>query len=393
MKKLLLVIAIAMLLLLASGAVLVNGRQPQPFPQGSESASLLQPGQFAVGQHPATFVDDSRPTAANGDYSGDPNRRMRGMVWHPASSAEGPFPLIVYSHGFTSTFEGGAYLAQHLASHGFVVVAVNYPLTHFGAPGGPNAMDVVNQPADISFIIDSVLAQSQAPDHPLAGLVDSARIGVTGISLGGMTTTLVAYHPEMRDPRIGAALSIAGPTAIFNHRFFTHASVPFLMLAGDIDALVPYPSNAAPVPDKVPGSQLVTVAGASHTGFAGPAAPLRWLNNPDALGCYMVKNNIDQSTEEPWYNRIGTPEQGINYHAQNELCLMDPLPEAINVLRQHMITAVVVSSFFQSIFAPQAESRQEAQAYLSETLARELSEVSYRAATVSQSPRGSSVPY
>ena len=39
-----------------------------------------------------------------------------------------------------------------------------------------------------------MLAQSQAPDHPLAGLVDSARIGVTGISLGGMTTTLVAVY-------------------------------------------------------------------------------------------------------------------------------------------------------------------------------------------------------
>ena len=364
-----------------SAAVLHNGRQPEPFPAGSQSAERLQPGPLTVQSHAVTFIDSSRPTAANGDFAGAVERRLEGMLWYPAERAGAPYPLIVYSHGFTSTWEGGAYMAEQLASLGYVVVAVNYPLTNFSAPGGPNAMDVVNQPADISFMIDSLLADSATAGHKLEGMVDPARIGATGISLGGMTTTLVAFHPEKRDERITAALSIAGPTAVFTERFFSFAQVPFLMLAGDIDALVPYPSNAAPVPEKVPGSELVTVAGASHTGFAGPAAPLRWMDNPDAIGCYMVKNNIDESVEEePWYDRIGTPEQGINYDAVNELCLMDPLPTALNVLRQHMITSVVVSSFFQSHFATDAAERDKARAYLSQTIATELAEVSYRAA-------------
>ena len=211
-------------------------------------------------------------------------------------------------------------------------------------------------------------------------MVDAARIGLTGISLGGMTTTLASFHPEMRDERIGAALSIAGPTSMFTETFFTHADVPFLMLAGDIDALVPYATNAEPVPDIVAHSELVTVTGASHTGFAGPAAPLRWMDNPDAIGCYMVKDNVDESlSEEPWYDLIGSPEQGINHNAVNELCLMDPLPTALNVLRQHMITIVVVSSFFQSHFAADPAERAAAQEYLSGALADELAEVSYEA--------------
>lgn len=363
--------------LLVGAIILTMGKQPQPFPDSSESAVRIQPGTLDTANYTTSFVDDSRPTNANGDYAGDSFRQLNGTVWHPLDQTGAPYPLVIYSHGFTSTHEGGAYLAQQLASLGYVVAGVDYPLTNFAAPGGPNAKDVVNQPADISFIIDTLIEQSGTTGHALESLVDSSRIGATGISLGGLTTTLVSFHPDMRDPRIGAALSIAGPTNIFNKTFFEHAEVPFLMLAGDIDALVPFDSNAQPVIEKVPGAQLVAVAGASHTGFAGPAAPLRWLDNPDAIGCYMVKSNIDESLEDPWYELIGTPEQGINYDAENELCRMDPLPSAINVLRQQMITSVVVTSFFQSIFAPSPAQRDQAARYLSNVLAAEIPEVNY----------------
>ena len=64
------------------------------------------------------------------------------------------------------------------------------------------------------------------------------------------------------------------------------------MLATDTDALVTYKNNALPVIDNIPGAQLVTILQASHTGFAGTAGALRWMSNPDALGCYMVLKNI-----------------------------------------------------------------------------------------------------
>jgi len=373
MKKILLLV----LVLAAAGAVLVYGKQAQPFPIESESASRLQPGPQAVHQYDETFIDSSRPTQANGDYPGDSVRRMEGTVWHPASNAPGPYPLIVYSHGYTSFKEGGAYLAQQLASLGYVVVAVNYPLTNINAPGGPTVEDVVNQPGDVSFLIDSLLAQSNTAGHMLEGMVDDTRIGVMGISLGGLTTELVAYHPTMRDPRIAAALSIAGPTSFFTRTFFSHNTVPFMMLSGDIDALVPHASNAAPVLDKIPGSQLVTIANASHTGFSGSAAALRWIDNPDALGCWMVMRNIGDVIGGPLYELLGSEEQGVDYNAVNELCLTDPLPVAMNVLRQHMISSVVVSAFFQSQFSVNAAERDSARLYLSRSMEKELAEVNY----------------
>ncbi|MCZ6829824.1 MAG: hypothetical protein O7F73_09595 [Gammaproteobacteria bacterium] len=357
--------------------VLSTGRQPEPFPESSESAARLLPGPHSVQQYDEEFIDESRSTDANDDFPGEPVRRMVGTVWHPADNSQGPYPLIVYSHGFSSMREGGEYLGKQLASLGYVVVAVDYPLTNFYAPGRPSVKDVVNQPGDVSFLIDTLIAQSTQPGHTLEGLVDPERIGVTGISLGGMTTTLVTFHPTMGDPRIKAALSIAGPTAQFTEGFFSGRRVPFLMLAADIDALVPWRSNALPVLELIPGSQLVTVRRGSHTGFAGPSAPLRWLSNPDSIGCYTVLHNIENDMEEPWYDLLGTPEQGINYTAEYELCQMDPLPPAMNPLRQQMITSVVVSSFFQSQFARSVEERAAASQFLSETLAAELEEVEY----------------
>ncbi len=373
--------AVFAILLVGVCSYLYSGRQAQPFASGTAAARWLEAGPLAVRQYDEKFVDSSRPTAANGDFKGTLSRTLNATVWHPADAMGGPYPLVVYSHGFTSSRKGGGYLALSLASRGYVIVAADYPLTNMSAPGGPNVMDVVNQPGDVSFLIDKLVAQSATAGHVLAGMVDDTRVGLMGISLGGMTSTLASFHPETGDGRVGAVVSIAGPTAQFTEVFFQHRQVPFLMLAGDIDALVPYYSNAAPVPQRVPGSQLVTISGASHTGFAGPAAPLRWMHNPDAIGCWAVTRNFDaDTTDEPWFDRLGTPEMGINYDVENELCLMDPLPKAMNVLRQQMITEVVISSFFESQFSKDASRRLAAARFLSVQLPAEATEVSWTAA-------------
>jgi dienelactone hydrolase len=381
MHKLIKILVVTASVIGVIAIILVNGKQPQAFAENSESANRLLSGPLMVRSHDEVFIDSSRESQAHGDFAGSPSRRLEATIWHPADNSAGPYPLIVYNHGFSSMREGGAYLAEYLASYGYVVVAANFPLTTMNAPDRPYVKDVVNQPGDVSFLIDSLLAQSNDPQHMLQGMVDEQRIGVTGISLGGMTTTLVAFHPTMADHRVKAALSIAGPTAQFTSVFFESPQVPFLMLAGNVDVLVPYASNAAPVVEKVPGGQLVTVLGASHTGFAGPSASLRWMNNPDALGCYVVNQSIEDDIQEPWFDLLGTPEQGIDYNSENELCQVDPLPEAMNPLRQQMIAAIVVRAFFDSILAEKDEDRAAAGEFLSETLAAELTEVEYARAT------------
>ena len=174
-------------------AIALATTQPTPLPSGSESETRMAPGPYAVEKSEETWVDPSRPTASNGDFDGAPDRTFAIALWSPVD-APGPHPLLVYSHGFMSNRHGGSHLAEHMASHGYVVVATDYPLTHFGAPGGPFADDVANQPADVSFLIDRVLSLGP-DDRSFGGEIDRARIGALGLSLGGLTTTLVAFHP------------------------------------------------------------------------------------------------------------------------------------------------------------------------------------------------------
>ncbi|WP_159931154.1 CocE/NonD family hydrolase [Oceanicoccus sp. KOV_DT_Chl] len=373
-------------LLIIGAIIFITGKQPEPFVADSKSAEILKSGPYAVGSYTENLADNYRGTQANGDVMGMDIRNLDTVIWYPEQQgkiAPGQHPLIIYSHGFMSMKEGGAHIGQHLASHGYIVASANFPLTNYYTSGGAMVQDVVNQPADVSFIIDSLLQWSHSPDHLFSNSIDEQRIGATGISLGGMTTTMAAYHPEKRDPRIKVAASIAGPLSMFGRDFFAHHTIPFMMLAADIDALVEYQDNALPVLDRVKAAHLVTVTNASHTGFAAPAKYLRWLDNPDSVGCKQVLSQIDLTADDDsWHHLIGTEQQGIIYEPMKPLCSKMPLPSAMNVLRQHMITKVAILSFFQSQFADTEAERNRYQHYLTQEMAAELAEVSYQQAQI-----------
>lgn len=352
--------------------------EPPPLPDGSTGAALLAPGPWTVGREQLELIDGSRRTDANGDFAGAPTRTLRTRLWFPLATgsgepAPGPFPLIAYSHGFFANNTEPAYLAEYLASQGYIVVAADFPLTNMRAPGGANVFDVMNQPGDVSFLIDTLLAWNADPASRFHGRVDPARIGAAGLSLGGMTTELVAYHPRVRDPRIKAAVSIAGPLELFGRAFFAGSTLPFMMVAGDIDAMVPYADNALPVLERIDNAWLVSLAGASHAGFADQASLMRWFDNPDTVGCYFVRDRTPQASgDTSYYDRIGTVEEGVLRGMQNRLCLTDPLPAAMSPLLQHRITQLAVRSFFETVFNPDVTEQVRYRDYLQTGLARDF---------------------
>jgi predicted dienelactone hydrolase len=75
------------------------------------------------------------------------------------------------------------------------VIAADFPLSHAGAPGGPTAADVIHQPSDVTFLIDQALGLPET-ERPFAAAIDAHRIGVFGLSLGAVTTTLVTFHSQ-----------------------------------------------------------------------------------------------------------------------------------------------------------------------------------------------------
>lgn len=340
------------------------------------SADLLAPGPFSVETLHLSLEDESRPTASNGTYAGSPTRLLNTWVWYPGTqgsppSTDGPFPLIIHSHGFLSFGSEAAYTAQHLASHGYIVACPDFPLTWMFSPGGPNVEDVVNQPEDVSFLIDTFLAFHRDPTSPFFGLVDEDRVGVMGLSLGGMTTLLVTYHPRLRDARIKAAAALAAPGSMFTRRFYRNAATPLLLVYGDIDAIVDYATNALYARERAaPRATLVTLHGATHTAFADIIAhTMEWMDNPDQLGCAALLSGLTLEVDFPAL--LGGAEAGVVQSETPYPCTLSPLPRSMRPSRQQDLTRLAVFAFLESRFSADPIRRRAAARFLQQTLEEE----------------------
>ena len=353
---------------------------PEPLPQDSASEKWLQGGPFVVGHYDFVLVDESRETMANGDAPRLSNRTFPTSVWYP-ENGEGNYPLVIHSHGFVSERTDLAYIAELLASHGYVVAAANYPLTAGGTPGDPNADDLVNQPSDVTFLIDSLLELSGS-DKPFAGELDPSRIALMGYSLGGITTTLATYHPRLRDERVAAAISIAGPSAGLVSKFYETTDVPFMMIAGTLDALIDFEYNAAVIPQRVHNSVLIEIEGGSHLGFGSISEPwLRLMNHPDGLGCTAVLSNLG-SDPNAAFVALGDASDGIVLNANiPEVCATMPSEKALHPARQQMVTSIAALSFFEFVFNEDPAKRQAAYEQLSNALPTDMSEAKFTTAS------------
>ncbi len=330
------------------------------------TSDFLADGRYGVGVHTFTFVDTTRPTPANGSFGGAPSRTLVVEVWYPAAvnmggavsdaaPAHGPFPLVLHSHGFHDGRGGESYLGEHLASHGFIVAAPDFPLSNGGAPGGPTIADTPSQPGDVSFVLTQLLAQSADASSPLANLIDGSRIGASGLSLGGLTTLLLAFHPTMRDSRIKAALTLAAPSCMMLPSFFAGPTLPLLLVHGDADEIVPVAANSERIfPSTPAGTELVLLANGSHTGFAGVAALFDQSMNLDRFGCQSVVGSTDVTS----FSGLGTPAMGIS--ADTTVCPMpctapfvDP---SLDASRQQDLSKAIVLAFFDAHLTGDAQA-------------------------------------
>jgi dienelactone hydrolase len=222
-----------------------SGRETKPSAQDS-----VRPGSFAVGIRVLRLIDTSRAIRLpNGrteprtllTYVRYPALAAPGRLDlpdAPAARTEGPFPLVVFGHGFAVTPGPYAHLLQSWARAGYVVAAPVFPLSNAHAPGGPDESDLVNQPSDMSFVISRLLAASRASAGPLAGLIAAGHIAVAGQSDGGETALAVAYSRHLRDPRVGAAVILSGAEMAGVGGFsFPRGSAPLLAAQGTADTI------------------------------------------------------------------------------------------------------------------------------------------------------------
>ncbi len=153
-----------------------------------------------------------------------------GHVGAPVDRSGRPLPVLLYSPGMHEDRAVGTTLVEDLASHGYVVVAIDH--THDAGevefPGGRlevgmlpadtpelDTQDVEVRAADSSFVLDrlTVLNRGGNPDAEhrtlpagLRGALDLSRVGMVGHSMGGAAAAQAMY----RDPRITAGADLDG---------------------------------------------------------------------------------------------------------------------------------------------------------------------------------------
>jgi predicted dienelactone hydrolase len=183
----------------------------------------------------------------------------------PARSA-GPFPLIVFGHGFNVTPAVYYRLLRAWTSAGYVVAAPVFPLGNRNAPGGANESDIVNQPGDMSSVISRMREATAAKHGILSGLIEPREIAVAGQSDGGVTALATAYDTHYRDHRVDAAVILSGAKVLDSGLYFPRASPPLLAAQGTGDVInLPQNTydffNAARAP-----KFLLKLIGAPHLG-------------------------------------------------------------------------------------------------------------------------------
>ncbi|MEU6205898.1 chlorophyllase [Micromonospora musae] len=188
----------------------------------------------------------------------DGDRSLPVTVWYPAAgtaggdpersvaAADGEFPVVMFSHGLGGRPDDYAALLTRWAAAGFVVAAPTFPHTSRGADG--NVLDVLNQPADVSYALTRVLALDDAAGDPLRGRLAADRVAAAGHSAGGVTT--IGLFTAGRDERLDAGVVFAG-TSLGVGTAFAGATAPQLFVHGELDEVIEYAAGKA-VYDAVP---------------------------------------------------------------------------------------------------------------------------------------------
>jgi predicted dienelactone hydrolase len=186
-------------------------------------------------------------------------------VFAPANSAGQTFGAVAFAPGFTETTSSVSWLAQRVASFGFVTIAFNVNNTFLDFPA---------QRADqLLAALDFVKSQSKE-----RALVDPNRLAVSGHSMGGGAT----LEASRTRPSLKAAV---GLEPWYPNTGFGDVTVPSLEIGAQFDIIAPVSSNARVHARSLPATTpkaYAELAGADHFVSNSPsakvgAATVTWL--------------------------------------------------------------------------------------------------------------------
>ena len=191
------------------------------------------------------------------------NRTLDCRLYYPASTAGrntavltgsgiAPFPMVAFGHGFFMQTSYYISYYEHLASHGYITIAPQFPDTQHDEL----ALDLI-------ACLDELRRAGTDPAHFLHGAVDTAKAAVSGHSMGGGASLLAASH----DSRILVAAPMCPaettPSVIGRMRQIAGA---VCIIAGSADGITPVSVHQQPMYNaSLPFKSLAVLQGGNHT--------------------------------------------------------------------------------------------------------------------------------
>ncbi|WP_318199564.1 hypothetical protein [Streptomyces sp. SCL15-4] len=272
------------------------------YPARKSPASAQRARYLGRTEHEARTVSDAlaRHVGLPGFLvDGVPRARTHSVFNAPVAGGNGRFPVVLFSPGLGGVRTQNTAWAEELASHGYVVAALDHPydsaavvladgrtitakVTSTGDPDKDEKLGIgwtAVRAADLSFVLTRLgrLDRGETAD-PLTGRLDTGRAAVTGHSIGGGS----AVQAARQDRRFDAVIDLDGypydPTSRPLHQpalALTQATTP------DTDPRY-IPRLTKVLKLNTATSYRLTVPGAAHLTFMD--APLYLPPVPSILG-------------------------------------------------------------------------------------------------------------
>ncbi|MEG4492104.1 alpha/beta hydrolase [Microcoleus sp. D3_18_C4] len=247
------------------------------------------------------------------------------VYWSEAATADKP--TIVFSHGLGSVRTDLRYLAEHLASHGYVVAALEHPGSNETNTNAAMAgkcpllapQEFLDRPKDISFVLDELTKLNQTDDNlqgrmaidrsviigysfggatalslagaelQLSGLKQRCQGDLIGFSLGEGIQCAAAGLPEeryqLRDGRIKRAIAMNPITSLlFGETGLSAIQIPTLIVASSADKTTPALAEQIAGFPKIPSPKwLVGLVGGTHLSVKDPSTTLNQIRRPSTV--------------------------------------------------------------------------------------------------------------
>ncbi len=228
-----------------------------------------------------------------------------------APTTEGPFPLVVISHGYPGNRLLLSHLGENLASKGYVVASIDHTDSTY-ADQAAFGSTLLNRPIDQKFVLNSMATL----DGPIGAITDASTAAVIGYSMGGYGALIFGgaglapgveaspfappqgallhnvrntdTHEALVDERVKALISI-GPWGrnygLWDDEGLAGLRKPTLLMAGEVDDVSIYPAMRE-IFENAAGTDrhLLTFENANHNAAAPIPAPMASWQPSETLG-------------------------------------------------------------------------------------------------------------